>query len=268
MSLLHKTILSFFPSEAHCAFVEEPWFLKNYELQLDVLRLCQMGFAKLLFTPLDRQTFTQHVMCCMRRYIDDTYYPNNRTYYAEFIEYLTTGITYGDYLLTRSWFCGETTYRHVNLFLIELNGCSYLVNPVAGDFDEHIYSLMDSIVWCYEIYGQCTRTMIVEGDCIGFFNQRIINNDIHGANYIIRQRSRDLPPSIWVYPPSDDENDDDEEYENYDDYDMNQHEDVFMDYYECRNEFTQRFYNDFDDSGEFDDSADIGGLNFQHLKLA
>jgi len=261
MSLLYKTILSFFPSKAHCAFVEASWFLKNYELQLDVLRLCQMGFANLLFTPLDRHTFAQHVMCCMRRYIDDTYYPNNQTYYAQFIKYLTSGITNGDYLLTRSWFCGEITYRHVNIFLIELNGCSYLINPVAGDFDEHIYSLMDCIVWCYEIYGQCTRTMIVEDNCIGFFNQCIINNDIHGANYIIRQHSRDIPLSKWVYPLSDDEDDEDdedeEEYNNYDDYDINQHNDVFLDYYECRNEFTQRSYNDLGD----------GDLNFQQLKL-
>ncbi len=237
MSLLNKTILSFFPSAAHCAFVEEPWFLKNYELQLDVLRLCQMGFANLLFTPLDRVTFTQHVMCCVRRYVDNTYCLNSKTYYAQFIEYLTTSITDGDYLLTRSWFCREISSRHVNVFLIELNGCSYLINPVAGDFDEHIDSLMDSIVLCYEIYGQFTRTMIVEDNCIGFFNQRIINNDIHGANYIIRQRSRDLPLSKWVTPLSDDE----------EDYNELENNDVFLDYYEARNEFTQRFYSDVSD---------------------
>ncbi len=184
MSLLHKTILSFFPSKAHCTFVEAPWFLENYELQLDVLRLCQMGFAKLLFTPLDRHTFMQHVMCCMCRYIDDTYYPNNQTYYGQFIEYLTSSITNGDYLLTRSWFCGEITYHHVNVFLIELNGCSYLINPVADDFDDHFYSLMDCIVWCYDIYGQYTRNMIVEGDCIDFFNTRNILNDVSDVNYI------------------------------------------------------------------------------------
>ncbi len=250
MSLLNKTILSFFPSEAHCAFVEEPWFLKNYELQLDVLRLCQMGFANLLFTPLDRHTFTQHVMCCVRRYIDPIYYPNNRDYYAKFIEYLTTSITNGDYLLTRKWFCGEISARHVNVFLIELNGCSYLINSVCGDFDEHIVSLMDCIVWCYEMNGPYTRTLILEDNCIAFFNHRVINNNIFGANYVIRQRQRDIPVSKWAYPPSDDEEDDEDDYcGNYDDYDELEHNEVFLDYYdyyEARNEFTQRFFSDLD----------------------
>jgi hypothetical protein len=95
--------------------------------------------------------------------------------------------------------------------------------------------------------------MIIEDNCIGFFNQCIIQNDIRGANYIIRQRSRDLPLSNWVTPPSDDE--DDEEYENYDDYDINQYDNVFMDYYECRNEFTQRFY------------SDVSHLDINQLKL-
>ncbi len=242
MSLLNKTILSFFPSAAHCAFLEEPWFLKNYELQLDVLRLCQMGFANLLFTPLDRVTFTQHVMCCVRRYIDNTYCINSKTYYDQFIEYLTTSITNGDYLLTRSWFCREISARHVNVFLIELNGCSYLINPVCGDFDEHIKSIMDCIMWCYEINGPYTRTLILEDNCIGFFNQRVINNDIYGANYIIRRRLRDIPVSKWAYPPSDDE----DSCESYDDYDENEHNEVFLDYYEARNEFTQRFFSDLD----------------------
>jgi hypothetical protein len=246
MSLLYKTILSFFPSKAHCTFVEEPWFLTNYELQLDVLRLCQMGFAKLLFTSLERLTFTQHVMCCVRRYIDETYYPNNQAYYTQFIEYLTSNINGGDYLLTRSWFNRETSYRHVNVFLIELNGCSYLINPVVGDFDEHIDSVMDCIVWCYDVYGQYTRFMIVERKCITFFNNRLNNNDIKGVNkYIHALPVSYKPKSIWT-SFSDDEDDDKAAYDNFGEFE--DYDDVFNDYYEYRKESNcdNYFFNDFD----------------------
>lgn len=246
MSLLNKTILSFFPSKAHCTFVGEPWFLKNYELQLDVLRLCQMGYAKLLYTPLDRHTFVQHVMCCTRRYIDETYYTNNQTYYSRFIEYITSNISGGYYLLTRGWFCGETNYRHVNIFLIELNGCSYLINPVAGDFNEHIDSVMKCIVGCYDIYGPYARSLIVDGNCNAFFNQRIVNNDIKGGYNVVRVLpSYVQETSIWATPLTPDEvvEEVDDDYELYDDSN-----DVFTDYYAfCNSGMSGNyFFNDID----------------------
>jgi hypothetical protein len=255
MSLLYKTILSFFPSKVDCTFVGEPWFLTNYELQLDVLRLCQMGYAKLLFTSLDRVTFTQHVMCCVRRYIDENYCPNNQAYYTQFIDYLTSSITNGKYLLPRSWFNRETSYIHVNVFLIELNGCSYLINPDAGDFGVHIDSVMDSIVWCYKIYGQYTRSMIVERKCITFFNNRLINNDIKGVNkYILVLPVSHKPKSIWTsFSDDEDDNadyDDFGDFEDYDDYE--DYRDAMDDYYECNNNKNYGRYTDLD-NGRYTD---------------
>ena len=146
MSLLYKTISSFFPTEAHCTFVDEPWFIANYDLQLNVLRLCQMGLACVLFSKIkDYQIFKMHVMCCVRRYIDPDYCMDSPVYRANFTEYLISSISNGDYLLTRKWFCNET-YRHVDVYLIELNGCSNLINVLSGDFDEHINSIKNTIV--------------------------------------------------------------------------------------------------------------------------
>jgi hypothetical protein len=169
MSLLTKTICSFFPNEVKCTFVEEPWFLENYELQLDVLRLCQMGFACVLFTPIrDRYMFKMHVACCMERYVDPDYHLDSPDYRMKVIQYLTSSIPNGEYLLTRSWFCKDIKHQ-VNVYLIELNGMSSLINAIAGDFNEHIDSVMDAILFAYEVYGTYTRTQIVQGMCNAFF---------------------------------------------------------------------------------------------------
>ncbi len=146
MSLLIKTICSFFPNEVKCTFIGEPWFLENYELQLDVLRLCHMGFACVLFTPIrNRYIFKMHVACCMERYIDPDYHLDSPFYRAKLMEYLTSSIQDGDYLLSRSWFCKNINH-HVNIYLIEIHGMSSLINVTAGDFDEHIHSIMNTIV--------------------------------------------------------------------------------------------------------------------------
>jgi hypothetical protein len=183
MSLLTKTILSFFPNEVLCTFVEEPWFLENYELQLDVLRLCQMGFACVLFTSIqDRFVFKTHVMCCIQRYIDPDYYLDGPEYRMKVIQYLTSSIPNGEYLLTRSWFCKDIK-RQVNVYLIELNACSSLINATAGDFNEHIDSVMDAILFAYEVYGTYTRNMINQGMCVGFFNRLKMRKAIVGIVY-------------------------------------------------------------------------------------
>ena len=165
MSLLYKTISSFFPNEAMCAFVGEPWFIENHELQLDVLQLCQAGYACMLFskTP-DHETFKMQMAYFINRYVDTTYRTNRQDHYSKFVDNLTLGITDGDYLLTRGWFC-RSPYRHVNVYIIELNGCSGLIDCFRGDFDEHIENIMQFILLCYRLYGENARTMLVSGKC-------------------------------------------------------------------------------------------------------
>jgi hypothetical protein len=181
MSLLTKTISSFFPNEVKPAFVEAPWFTSNYKLQLAVLRLCSTGFACVLFCNItDPDTFKKHVMCCMRNFIDPDYTVDSPHY--RFVEFLAAVINDGNYLLTRKWFCDEPR-RHVNVYLIELNGCSSLINAVAGDFDEHIEKVMDTIIRCYEIYGTNTRNMIHEGLCEAFFTQSTADVDEDEDDY-------------------------------------------------------------------------------------
>jgi hypothetical protein len=162
MSLLTKTISSFFPNEVKPTFVEAPWFTSNYKLQLAVLRLCSTGFACVLFCNItDPDTFKKHVICCMRNLIDPDYTVDSPHY--RFVEFLAADINDGDYLLTRKWFCDEPR-RHVNVYLIELNGCSQLIDPCAGDFDKHIESISECILKCYEQKGQFARLAIMAGE--------------------------------------------------------------------------------------------------------
>jgi hypothetical protein len=228
MSLLYKTISSFFPCEAQCAFAREQWFITNHELQLDVLRLCQAGYASVFFTPMDSHTFKQHVMCCMRRYIDETYYPNNYNYYSRLVDYLTSSIPNGDYLLTRGWFC-RSPYRHVNVFLIELNGCSNMIFALAGDFDEHIESIAERILRCYAIFGNKARSSILAGECSAILKS---HGDEDNEDYDDYDDDDDYDGYDYEYDDyyGYDENDENDDYDGYD-YDAS----TFADYYETRN---------------------------------
>jgi hypothetical protein len=253
MSLLYKTIISFFPSEVYCTFAGEQWFLSNHELQLDVLRLCQAGYANLLCTGVDSRTFTMHISCLMRRYIDDKYCLNDQQYYYKFVEYLTSSINYGEYLLERSWFC-KSPQHHVNVFLIELNGCSHLINVVSPDFKEHIESVMDTIVWCYEIYGKYTRVEILEGKCKTFFDRSIALNQIYGVDNFDYDYD-DNEPGYFFNEEVDNYEDDNYEDDNYEDdnYEDDNYED---DNYEDDNYNFNEEVDNYEDEDEDDNAAD------------
>ncbi len=144
MSLLRKTILSFFPNEAMCAFVEEPWFIENYELQLDVLQLCQAGHAWLLFSEIvDPETFETEM----------TYYINRFVAYTDNVNHRNDSLKY----------CPP--YRRVNCYLIEVNGCRGMIDIFRDDFDEHLENIMQFILMCYRLHGENARKMLVSGLC-------------------------------------------------------------------------------------------------------
>ncbi len=144
MSLLYKTISSFFPNEAMCAFVEEPWFIKNYELQLDVLQLCQAGHAWLLFSEIvDPKTFETEMTYYINRFVAYTDNVNHRNHSSKYCP----------------------PYRRVNSYLIEVNGCSGMIDIFRDDFDEHLENIMQFILMRYRLHGEKTRMMLVSGLC-------------------------------------------------------------------------------------------------------
>jgi hypothetical protein len=100
----------------------------------------------------------------INRYVDTTYNINRRDHYSKMVDRLALGIKDGDYLLTRGWFC-RSPYRHVNVYLIELNGCSDLIDCFRGNFDEHLENIMQFIQMCYGLHGENARTMLVSGLC-------------------------------------------------------------------------------------------------------
>jgi hypothetical protein len=71
MSLYNETIISFFPNEAACAFIGELWFFKNQVAQMDVLVLCNAGYANRIITSSDESTFLQCLASVMQRYISE-----------------------------------------------------------------------------------------------------------------------------------------------------------------------------------------------------
>ncbi len=144
MSLLIKTILSFFPTDVQCTFVEEPWFIENHELQLDVLQLCQAGHAWLLFNKIDnRETFETEMKYYINRFVAYTDNVNHRN--------------------DSSKYCPP--YRRVNMYLIEVNGCRGMIDIFRDDFDEHLENIMQFILMCYRLHGENARKILVSGLC-------------------------------------------------------------------------------------------------------
>jgi hypothetical protein len=147
-TFLNETVISFFPNGASCAFVGERWFLSNHQLQWIVLHLCEEGYAHLIETSSDEAIFTQHVFNLANVLLE----PQN------LLEQLLMGIRRGEYLLTRGWFC-RSLYRHVNLLLIRIRGYLHRIDAVAGDFDDHINSIIRQIQTNERMEREAPRTV-------------------------------------------------------------------------------------------------------------
>ena len=135
-TFLHETVISFFPTECACAFVGEPWFFSNHTVLLAVLRLCESQYAHLIQTNSDEYEFEQHVLNLVASKLCDKPY---------FVVELVEGIPGGEYLLTRGWFC-RSDYYLANVLSLRICGFLERINPTAGDFDEHIRSIMQDLM--------------------------------------------------------------------------------------------------------------------------
>jgi hypothetical protein len=138
MSLLNKTILYFFPAEAHlCAFVEEPWFQENYEIQVKVLRICYEGYAQLIETSPNENTFSSHIYCLLD--ILDIEIDNI------FLEELVKDFGDNSYVVWRS-ICNSEQLQ-LKILLIKMYDYSHLVNTVdnACEFDIHLDTIIEQI---------------------------------------------------------------------------------------------------------------------------
>lgn len=138
MSLLNETISSFFPMEAYDhAFFGNPWFQKNYDTQLAVLRLCYAEqHRSIKMWICDEDAFSEHMSFLIHSF---------DVIHNKFLEDLVSEIDGGDYLLGRGWFC-NSSQRQVNVLLIKIHGYSQWINAVSGDFDEHVESIMEQIM--------------------------------------------------------------------------------------------------------------------------
>jgi hypothetical protein len=134
-TFLHEIVISFFPTKASCAFVGESWFFSNHIVRWAVLRVCESQCAHLIQTNSDEYEFEQHVLNLVADNLEDT---------QTFVVELVAGIPGGDYLLTRGWFC-RSEYHQANVLCLRICGCLDLVNPIAGDFDEHIQSITERL---------------------------------------------------------------------------------------------------------------------------
>jgi hypothetical protein len=138
MSLLNETICSFFPTEAHlCAFVDQPWFQQNYEIQMRVLRLCYEGYVKMIKTSYDEKTFSSHIYCLLN--ILDIKTDN------AFLEELVEDFGDNGYVVWRS--IRDSEQRQIKILLIKMYGYSHWVNTVDNscEFDIHLDMIIAQI---------------------------------------------------------------------------------------------------------------------------
>ena len=261
-SFLNETVISFFPTECACAFVGEPWFFSNHQVQLDVLRLCEAGYAHLIETFCDENVFAHHVMMLVGQMIDPRRIYQSLIYDYDFVEELVQGIEYGEYLLTRGWFC-RSIYRHVNVLLLRIHGYLHWIDPVAGDFDEHIESIIQQIqqnermereeFWFYR------QPMRTGGAPQTVVNWRMDNGDDNDDDVNDDNDDDDDDDDNYGddnddddYGDDNDDNDDNDDYGDDDDDDNDRYHDgnYYEDHY-----YDEQFDNadDNDDYGDDDD---------------
>jgi hypothetical protein len=133
--LVRSTIIQHLPEEQR-TFLEQPWFYapRNEWMQLSVLRIICINRADYIKTSNKEENFALCLKTISEHFLSQ----------ENFISQLVNDIPGGEYLLTRGWFCLSLEH-HIIIMLLKIHGYLGRVNPVIGDFAEHLLSFVKEI---------------------------------------------------------------------------------------------------------------------------
>jgi hypothetical protein len=129
-------ILSFYAPAAE-QITQTSWFRESTELQMLALKLCYFSKAELITA----QNFQSPAV--LQRLKDSL-----KQYERNFLEILVENIEYGEYLLTRSWFCRYEAPYQIRVLMLKLISSDNLIFSLSGDMLEHLDALLD-----HQMYG-------------------------------------------------------------------------------------------------------------------
>ena len=135
MSLLNKTIISFFPNRKQCAFIGEQWFIENPDIQLDVLKICWAGMSHLIKTSTDKKKFVEDIQDIILYEIPEKFTGHS------FLKMIVKDIIDGDFLLFQYWFVNSSNLQ-VDVTVAAMNNISYLIDVHSSEIYNDLYQIL------------------------------------------------------------------------------------------------------------------------------
>ncbi len=135
MSLLNKTIISFFPNRKQCAFIGEQWFIENPDIQLDVLKICWAGMSHLIKTSTDKKKFVEDIQDIILYEIPEKFTGHS------FLKMIVKDIIDGDFLLFQYWFVKSSNLQ-VDVTVAAMNNISFLIDVHSSDIYNDLYQIL------------------------------------------------------------------------------------------------------------------------------
>jgi hypothetical protein len=129
-------ILSFYAPAAE-QITQTSWFRESTELQMLALKLCYFSKAELITA----QNFQSPAVL---QQLKDSL----KQYDRNFLEILVENIEYGEYLLTRSWFCRYEAPYQIRVLMLKLISSDNLIFSLSDYMQDHLDALLN-----HQMYG-------------------------------------------------------------------------------------------------------------------
>jgi hypothetical protein len=146
MSLLSWTINYFFANRKQCAFIGEQWFIENPVIQLDVLKICWAGLAKMIKTSADEQTF---VDC-----ITDVILYDLPEHFSgiSFLKLIGKNIANMDVLLYQPWFLNSPQLQ-IDIAVAACNDIGFNIDIYCPNMHVNLQQAMKQYYefYCFEL---------------------------------------------------------------------------------------------------------------------
>ena len=128
-------ILSFYAPSAE-QITQTAWFRESHELQMLALKLCYFSKGHLITA----QNFqSPERLRQLNESLNDSLMESGK----DFLDILVENIVYGEYLLTRGWFCRHETPYQIRVLMLKLFNADRMIVSRAGDMREHLDALLN-----------------------------------------------------------------------------------------------------------------------------
>jgi hypothetical protein len=132
-------ILSFYALDTE-QITQTAWFRESSELQMLALKLCYFGKGYLITV----ENFqSPEYLRQLNESLNDSLMESGK----DFLDILVENIVYGEYLLTRSWFCMHASSYQIRVLMLKLLYADRMIFSRAGDMRAHLDALLNNQVY-------------------------------------------------------------------------------------------------------------------------